>query len=77
MKTIVGTDYYIAPEVLDGEYDSSCDMWSIGVIAYLLLVGYPPFTGMKPIDIYIKIMECNPSFRSKGWGGVIITLLLI
>lgn len=38
-----GTPYYIAPEVLTGHYNESCDMWSIGVIMFIMIFGFPPF----------------------------------
>lgn len=43
MTTKIGTPYYISPEILEGKYDKNCDMWSLGVITYIMLCGYPPF----------------------------------
>jgi len=43
MDTKLGTPYYVAPEVIKGLYDQKCDMWAVGVITYMLLVGEPPF----------------------------------
>jgi len=51
----VGTSYYMAPEVLSGSYDRSCDLWSIGVLTYIMLSGTPPFNGSNDEIIFKKI----------------------
>ena len=45
LSTIVGTPFYVAPEVLSGDYDFECDNWSLGVIMHVLVSGYLPFYG--------------------------------
>jgi calcium-dependent protein kinase len=56
--------YYVSPEVLKGQYDESCDIWSSGVILYILLTGDPPFNGPNDNDIYRKIAAKKFSFPS-------------
>lgn len=66
MTTKVGTAYYVSPEVLAGNYDEKCDVWSSGVILYIMLTGDPPFNGANDNEIYRKIQAKKFSFPSPG-----------
>jgi calcium-dependent protein kinase len=62
-----GTAYYIAPEVLDGKYTEMCDMWSIGVILYIMLSGRPPFNGKTDKEILKAVQAGNYSLSGEMW----------
>ena len=51
MVDLVGTPHYIAPEVLVSQYDEKCDLWSVGVLMYILLANIPPFDGSDEKEI--------------------------
>mmetsp|Transcript_21997 Transcript_21997/g.39688 ORF Transcript_21997/g.39688 Transcript_21997/m.39688 type:complete len:409 (+) Transcript_21997:103-1329(+) len=70
MTTIVGTPYYIAPEVLRRRYDKSCDVWSVGVIAYILLCGYPPFNGANNERTHRSVLRGLYHFPMEDWKDV-------
>ncbi|CDW79639.1 protein kinase domain containing protein [Stylonychia lemnae] len=70
LRARLGTAYYIAPEVLKGEYDEKCDVWSCGVILYILLCGYPPFNGDTDHQIFDRIKVGKYQFPSPEWDNV-------
>jgi calcium/calmodulin-dependent protein kinase I len=71
MQTACGTPSYVAPEVLNASgYGKEVDMWSIGVITYILLCGFPPFYGDTVPEIFEQIMEANFDYPEEYWGSV-------
>eukprot|EP00922_Rhytidocystis_sp_ex-Travisia-forbesii_P050823 GHVS01075491.1.p1 GENE.GHVS01075491.1~~GHVS01075491.1.p1 ORF type:complete len:552 (-),score=73.52 GHVS01075491.1:1922-3577(-) len=70
MRERLGTAYYIAPEVLRKKYDEKCDVWSIGVILYILLCGYPPFGGQTDHEILKRVEKGKFSFEPPEWSKV-------
>jgi len=69
-KQADGTAYYIAPEVLKGEYNEKCDIWACGVIFYILLCGYPPFNGETDDEIYLEVLKGKFQFPEEDWSEV-------
>ena len=67
---LIGSAYYIAPEVLSRNYTELCDLWSCGVIMYILLTGRPPFNGGSEEEIMKKIREGNYDLKKYPWGVI-------
>ncbi|GFZ20622.1 calcium-dependent protein kinase 17 [Actinidia rufa] len=69
-KDIVGSAYYIAPEVLKRRYGPEVDIWSIGVMLYILLCGVPPFWAESEHGIFNAILRGHVDFTSDPWPSM-------
>lgn len=65
LKTCAGTSLYMAPEVIMKQYSCACDLWSAGVILYIMLAGYPPFYGENDIEVFEKVINYQYDFNGK------------
>ena len=69
-RKLVGSSYYIAPEVLKKHYNEKCDLWSCGVIMYILLSARPPFGGEDDVDIMERVATGEYDLESPPFDKV-------
>jgi calcium-dependent protein kinase len=70
MASIVGTVFYMAPEVLKGSYNEKCDVWSAGVLLVLMLTGRPPFYGRNDAETMKRITKMEYSLDGPEWKNI-------
>ncbi|KAH7520145.1 hypothetical protein FEM48_Zijuj08G0113300 [Ziziphus jujuba var. spinosa] len=70
LNDIVGSAYYVAPEVLHRSYSTEADVWSVGVIAYILLCGSRPFWARTESGIFRTVLKADPSFDEPPWPSL-------
>lgn len=70
LRTIVGTPYYVAPEILEGNYNQLCDEWSLGVMMYIMLSGEPPFDGDDDVEIFKSVSKGEYSLDGEYLANV-------
>ena len=70
LTDLSGTPYFIAPEVIQRRYDEKADMWSIGIVMYILLSGKVPFRGMTTELLFNNITNTPVAFHPDDWVGI-------
>ena len=70
LTDFIGTHYYVAPEVINKNYNELCDIWSCGIIMYILICEYPPFEGKNDNEILHNIKFTEPKFKQNEWQNI-------
>ena len=76
---LIGSPYYMAPEVIDKKYNNKCDIWSIGIILYFIMTKKKPFTGFSLEEIFSSIKDDEIDLKSKylrNYSGELKNLLV-
>jgi len=68
LHEVTGTLQYMAPEVFSGQYDNKCDVWSVGVILYLMLIGELPFDGDHEDQVTVSVLMNSPNYEHEQWS---------
>ena len=68
LSEVLGSPLYMPPEIIQNkQYDSAVDVWSAGIVVYIMLSGKPPFFGTTKDEVYAAIKEKSLEFPSKEW----------
>lgn len=70
LSSTVGTAYYMPPECLNGSYDRSADLWSVGVILFVMLCGRPPFNGSTDENIFARVKKGKYTMETPHWRDI-------
>ena len=70
MDSQIGTIYFVSPEIIKGSYNEKCDIWSLGILLYYSLCGYPPFVGANDSQLIQSIFESKLTFPNEDWKNI-------
>lgn len=70
LRTMTGSLFYLPPEIMEGAYDCRCDIWSAGVLLYMMIAGVPPFYDLNPQIVVEKVKNVDYKFEEEVWKTV-------